>query len=132
MNIATIYEPPPPPLHLSPSTQQWWRTTVEAYVLQDHHLKLLQLCMEAWDRAQAARAQLDAEGLLSPGRAGTMRAHPCISIERDSRLAVARLLRELDLDTEPPASTRVAPPPLFSNNRGQRGGSRHAGQAQDS
>ena len=128
--MLDVYQPPPPPSHLSPSAQNWWRTTTDAYILQEHHLRLLQLLCEAWDRAQTARAQLDAEGLLVPGREGVTRPHPCIAIERDARVAVARLLRELDLDVEPPASTRVAPPPLFSNDRGHRG--RHARQATDS
>ena len=113
MTIADQF--PEPPAHLSPSARQWWQTAVETYVFQEHHLRLLQLLCEAWDRAQSARAQLDAEGLTVPGREGGLRAHPCIAIERDSRLAVARLLRELDLDTEPPVGDRIAPPALFSN-----------------
>jgi SHS family lactate transporter-like MFS transporter len=49
---------PESPPHLSASAAQWWRTTVEAYELQEHDLRLLQLALEAWDRAQAARAEL--------------------------------------------------------------------------
>jgi P27 family predicted phage terminase small subunit len=113
MTIADQF--PEPPAHLSPSARQWWQTAVEIYVFQEHHLRLLQLLCEAWDRAQSARAQLDAEGLMVPGREGGLRPHPCIAIERDSRLAVARLLRELDLDVEPPVGERIAPPALFSN-----------------
>jgi P27 family predicted phage terminase small subunit len=107
-----------PPVHLSPSARQWWQTTVDAYVLQEHHLRLLQLACEAWDRSQQARVQLDHDGLTIPGREGGIRPHPCIAIERDARLAVARLVRELDLDTEPPVPERVGPLPLLSNNRG--------------
>jgi P27 family predicted phage terminase small subunit len=113
---------PPPPAHLSSSARQWWETTVEAYVLQEHHLRLMQLACEAWDRAQAAREQLERDGLMVPGREGGIRPHPCIAIERDARLAVARLVRELDLDTEPPASERMGPPAIFSNRRGRRAG----------
>lgn len=117
MNLA-------PPAHLSSSARQWWQTTVAAYVLQEHHLRLLQLACEAWDRAQTARVALEREGLTVPGREGGMRPHPCIAIERDARLAVARLVRELDLDTEPPVPERVGPLPILSNNRG-----RHARKA---
>jgi hypothetical protein len=48
------------------------------------------------------------------GRRG-VKPHPAIAIEQDSRLGFARLIRELDLDTEPPVSNRVGPPALFSN-----------------
>ena len=57
-----------------------------------------------------------------PGREGGIRPHPAVTIERDARLAVARLVRELDLDVSPPASERSGPPALFSNR-----GRRHAG-----
>ena len=110
-----VTRPPEPPAHLSPSARQWWKTTVETYVLLEHHLRLLQLACEAWDEAQKARAQLEREGLTLPGREGGIRPHPCVAIERDARLAVARLVRELDLDTEPPVSERIGPPGLFSN-----------------
>ena len=106
-----------PPAHLSPSAAQWWATTVETYVLWEHHLRLLQLACEAWDRSQQARVELDRDGLTVSGREGGVRPHPCIAIERDARLAVARLVRELDLDTEPPVSERVGPLPILSNNR---------------
>ena len=108
---------PQPPDHLSPSAADWWATTVETYVLEPHHLKLLQLALEAWDEAQNAREQLQRDGLTTPTRDGGLRAHPCVAIEHNSRLTVARLFRELDLDVEPPVSGRVGPPALFSNRR---------------
>jgi P27 family predicted phage terminase small subunit len=107
---------PPPPSHLSASSAAWWMATCERYVLEEHHLRLLQLCCEAWDRAQDARQRLHEDGLTVTGQYG-VKPHPAVAIERDSRLTVARLVRELDLDVEPPASDRVALPPLLSNNR---------------
>jgi P27 family predicted phage terminase small subunit len=111
--------PVEPPSHLSSSACQWWLATVEKYVLEEHHLRLLQLCCEAWDRAQAARERLDREGVTVRGAEGGLKTHPAVAVERDSRLAVARLIRELDLDTEPPAPDRYGPPPILSNNRGR-------------
>jgi phage terminase small subunit len=112
-----LYEPPAPPAHLSPSAALWWQTAVDRYVLEEHHLRLLQLVCEAWDRGQTAREQLAKEGLTVPCAQG-VKSHPCVAIERDARLAVARLVRELDLDVSPPGSERIGPPPLLSNNRG--------------
>ena len=66
-----------------------------------------------------AREILETEG-LTVQTAGGIKPHPAIAIERDSRLAVARLLRELDLDTEPPTSARFGPPGLFSNRGNNR------------
>ena len=97
------------------------------YVLQEHHLRLLQLACEAWDRAQAARERLDRDGVTVQGAEGGLKTHPAVGVERDARLAVARLVRELDLDAEPPVSERVGPLPIFSN----RGG-RHARKASNS
>jgi phage terminase small subunit len=93
---------------------------VEGYELAEHHLRLLTLLCEAWDRAREARERLAAEGLTVESTHGGMRPHPCVAIERDSRLAVARLVRELDLDVAPPPVNDFRPPPLFSNSRKPR------------
>ena len=81
-------------------------------------MRLLQLAGEAWDRCQEAREAIARDGLIV---LTTGRAHPAVAIERDSRLAFARLIRELDLDAEPPASWS-RPPALHSNRRNLRGG----------
>jgi P27 family predicted phage terminase small subunit len=83
-------------------------------------MRLLQLACEAWDQAQNARERLQRDGYMVPTRDGGLRAHPCVAIERDARLACARLIRGLDLDTEPPASNRVGPPAIFSNQGSAR------------
>ena len=108
---------PPAPAHLAASTRRWWRGVVTDYELQPHHLRLLQAACEAWDRLQHARAVLDAQGVSYTDRFGAPRARPEVAIERDSRVAFARLIRELDLDVEPPASERTSPPGLRSNRR---------------
>lgn len=104
------------PSHLTPETAEWWRSVQADYDLEQHHLKLLTLACEAFDRTQQARAIIDADGPVTTTADGGMKAHPAVAIERDARLAFARLLRELDLDTEPPADRR--PPALRSNRRG--------------
>jgi phage terminase small subunit len=119
MTIAFETDLSPAPPHLSPEAAQWWRDAVGTYVLKPHHLKLLRAACEAMDRMEGARVVIANEGMTVPTRNG-VKAHPLLAVERDARLGLARLIRELDLDTEPPASDRFAPPPLLSNNRGRR------------
>lgn len=106
-----------PPSHLSESAQSWWQSAVKEYVLEPHHLRLLQLAGEAWDRAQTARAVIDKDGITFKDDRNNIRAHPAIAIERDARTGFARLVRELDLDVPPPVPGRSGPPSLRSNRR---------------
>lgn len=108
---------PKPPEHLQPATAAWWKAVVEDYELEPHHLRLLQLAGESWDRCQAARAVLDADGISYTDRFGAPRARPEVAVERDARVAFARLIRELDLDVEPPSQERARPPSLRSIRR---------------
>ena len=80
-------------------------------------MRLLTLASEAWDRGQQARKLLATHGLVYVDRFGAPRARPEVAIERDSRLAFARLLRELDLDIDPPTNVIVRPPMLRSMGR---------------
>ena len=93
------------PAHLAPPTAAWWREVVREYDLEAHHERLLTLAAEAWDRGQEARVLLATEGIVDLDRFGQKRQHPAVAIERDSRLAFARLIRELGLDVEPPRET---------------------------
>ena len=86
------------PKHLEKATRCWWLSVVRDWQLEDHHVKILTLAAECWDRAQAARAQIDAEGMTHRDRFGQPKPHPLLVVERDSRLAFARLVRELRLD----------------------------------
>jgi len=89
------------PDHLDPATAAWWDSVVSDYDLEPHHVRLLTLAAEAWDRANQARVAIAADGIVVADRYGTPKAHPAVAIERDARIAFARLIRELDLDGEP-------------------------------
>lgn len=94
---------PKPPVHLSADSKVLWRRIVADYALELQHLRMLTLLCEALDRGEEARKVLAAEGAFTTDRYGGRRVHPAIAVERDCRLSAARLLRALELDTEPPA-----------------------------
>jgi hypothetical protein len=64
------------------------------YDLEPHHVRLLLLACEAHDRCTSARQEIERYGLTYTDRNGLPRTRPEIAIERDARLAFARLLRE--------------------------------------
>jgi len=99
-----------PPEHLSQSSAEFYRHVVAEFMLEQHHLRLLALACEALDRCEEARRIIAEEGAVIRDRFGQQKAHPAIAIERDSRVAFARLLRELSLDVDMPADTSARPP----------------------
>lgn len=91
-----------PPPHLRPDTAAWWRSVEANYALESHHLRILTLAAEAWDRGVEARLAIAKHGTVYVDRFDQPRARPEVAIERDSRIAFARLVRELALDLDPP------------------------------
>ena len=102
-----------PPKHLRPDTGAWFKAVVREYEVEEHHTRLLIKACEAWDRSEQAREAIAEHGMTYEDRFGSPRARPEVAIERDSRLAFARLVRELGLDVAPPAECR--PPALRAN-----------------
>jgi P27 family predicted phage terminase small subunit len=97
------------PKHLKSATRRWWESVVADWQLEPHHVRLLTLAAEAWDRCQEARELIQRDGLTVATKAGGPRLHPAVRVETDARLAFARLIRELDLDVTPPAEGKRAP-----------------------
>jgi P27 family predicted phage terminase small subunit len=104
-----------PPGHLTDPTRAWWSSVVKDYELEPHHLRLLQHACEAWDMSQQAREMILRDGPVIEGREGGLRPHPAVAISRDSMTTFARLVRELDLDVEPPGGGHH--PPLLRRYR---------------
>ncbi|WP_081644426.1 P27 family phage terminase small subunit [Thioalkalivibrio sp. AKL19] len=104
-----------PPDHLEVATREWWQSVVDDYELEEHHVRLLTLAAEAWDRGQSARDALVVHGMVYDDRFGQPRQRPEVAIERDARVQFARLVRELDLDHV--AAPDARPPGLQSNRR---------------
>jgi P27 family predicted phage terminase small subunit len=97
------------PRHLKPATRRWFESVVAEWRLEPHHIRLLQLAAEAWDRAQEAREVISKEGLTTRTRDGGSKLHPACRVEEAARIGFARLIRELDLDLDPPAEGKRAP-----------------------
>ena len=93
------------PRHLAPPTRRWVEQIAGDYVLESHHLRLLLLAGESWDRVTQARETVKAEGLTIDGRFGK-KLHPAVLVEKDNKVLFARLLRELGLDSETPDEAR--------------------------
>jgi len=97
------------PKHLKPATKKWWISVTKQFSLDAQYLRILTLAAEAWDRGEQARDYLNENGLTYTDRFGQPKSRPEVSIERDSRLGFARMIRELCLDdgpddTRPPRS----------------------------
>jgi P27 family predicted phage terminase small subunit len=115
---STSLDLPAPPAHLSEPSQAWWRAVVADYELGPHHLRLLEAAADSWEQMTQAREVLQREGLTVATEHG-QRKHPCVAIEHDAAIRFARLMRELDLDSEGPHPELYARPPgLRSNRRG--------------
>lgn len=107
---------PKTPTDFRPATQQWIKQIREAWDLEEHQKRILLAAAEAWDRHEEARELLARHGLTYKNKHGDIKPHPAVAIERDSRLAFVRCVRELNLDAEPPESR---PPGLkFSGKKG--------------
>lgn len=90
------------PSHLTEEAKRLWTEIIEEFAIGDAAgLKILRVCLEAFDRAQAARAAIDADGLTVLDRFGQTKSHPLLPIERDSRAAFLAGLKALNLDLEP-------------------------------
>lgn len=96
------------PKHLSGGSDKLYRRLAEEYRLEQepHALEVLRLACEALDRCAQAREAIERDGPFVTSRFGEKRPHPAIGVERDSRIAALRALRELSLDGEAPDDLR--------------------------
>lgn len=85
------------PPQLSADARQAWREIVSEYdgwgVVE---LSILCSALEAYDRMKQAQKELRKK-LFMKDKYGQVRVHPCVSIERDSRQAYLRALRQLGI-----------------------------------
>jgi P27 family predicted phage terminase small subunit len=88
----------------------FYRRVNRDYALSDHHRLVLLTACQAHDRMTQARALIDREGLTTPTARGGSRVHPAVTVERDSRVAFVRCLRELGLSDDPAEAPRPPRP----------------------
>ena len=109
--MATKLKAVKAPSHLTKESAEWWEQVYRKYELQPHHQKILTAACESWDRMVQARKGIEVNGLCFVNRHGDRKPSPEVAIERDSRIAFARLVRELAIDGDAPSDSR---PPTIS------------------
>jgi phage terminase small subunit len=96
----------PAPAHLSERTQALWADVVGDWELEAHQLRILEEALVALDRSEQARELIAEDGPVVKDRFDQLKAHPAVAIERDARIAAARMFRELNLDLDSAEGSR--------------------------
>ena len=94
--------PDRPPKNLSREAKKIWREINAEFELDYQAMVILKTALEAYSRLQAAREQIDAEGLTCLSLGGFLKPHPCLKIEKEARSGMLQAWRMLNLDLEPP------------------------------
>lgn len=90
------------PKHLSKEARKIFKNLVQEYGITDcAGLRILRVALEAYDRAQSARATIEKDGMTVRDKFGQTKPHPLLPVERDSRAAFLHGLKHLNLDLEP-------------------------------
>lgn len=77
---------PRAPTHLSAAVRRLWRDTVRAFEFAPTELALLESALRSLDRAESARAQVEAEGItVATERTGAVHVHPAVRVEAEAR-----------------------------------------------
>lgn len=85
-----------PPAHLSPRTQALWHSVVPKRARSSERLALVTTALEALDRADKARDEVDAAGMTTTTKTtGAVHLHPLLRVERESRQLFSKLWRDL-------------------------------------
>jgi P27 family predicted phage terminase small subunit len=96
-----------PPAHLSRQAKRWWRSVMDMYDLEPHHVAILTAAAEAWDRKEDARLIISQEGAVIRVGNGAPMAHPAVQVEDVAAMRFAHLVRELGLDSSTSAEVHV-------------------------
>jgi hypothetical protein len=94
-----------PPPTLGAEEQRMWRDYLADFELDHAGRVLLCLALESHGRMREAQEVIKREGLVAGSK-----MNPAIIVERDSRLAMLKALRQLGLDVEPVRDRPGRPP----------------------
>lgn len=101
---------PRAPQRLSPEARKLWRTLAGEYGIADEAGQvILTTALEAFDRMRAAQLRIEQDGTVTTDRFGQLKAHPLLTVERDSRSQFLAALKQLNLDVEPLADRAGRP-----------------------
>lgn len=90
---------PTAPSHLTPEAKKLWRAILQDFQIDDAaHLRVLQVGLEALDRAEACRQKINQVGELIYDRWKQPKANPLLAAERDARSAFVHAIKSLGLD----------------------------------
>jgi len=105
---------PKPPNSLKPRGpgRAFWKEVHKQFEVNDaHHLRLLEEACGCIDVIARAQKEIKTAGSFYKDRFGQPKAHPGFDLIRANRTLFARLVREMQLDTQPPDGAR--PPRLY-------------------
>jgi P27 family predicted phage terminase small subunit len=91
---------PKPPKTLSVAAKKLWRAIAQELELDAGGFLMLNLLVEAWDRREQARQNINKTGAVLKDRFGQEKPSPWTAIERDATLSIQRSFRALGLDLE--------------------------------
>ena len=91
-----------PPPHLSTETKRLWKQLCHEWDFDHSALILMKTALEAYDRLQTARREIDRDGTTITTPTGHLKPHPSLRIEKEARAGFLMAWRMLNLNIEPP------------------------------
>jgi phage terminase small subunit len=92
-----------PPSHLSDRARALWQSVVPSRGSSPERLAAIQTALEALDRADLARLEIERSGMTSvTPRSGAVHMHPLLRVEREARQQFLGAWQRLGLASDPP------------------------------
>ena len=88
---------PRAPPHLSTKAKRIWKDAWSLYEFSQAESALLEQGLRELDRASQAEDVLRSEGLVVRSPTGNVRAHPCVTIAKESLASFRAVVRDLGL-----------------------------------